>query len=219
MIKITPTNKEIAIKIAAEAFIDNPSMNWFLKNDDKKEQRMYSLCDYCVSVAMEKKGGFLSNDLNGITLIYKNDAKISFWEYVKLLFKLLNKASGWIKLPELLHRQHQVSKRRGDKLSLYVLLFASNRTNGNSTAYEMKDFIFEYSDKMKLPIYVETASRKTKVAYERYGFQTYDSWELTGTSTVLWFLKYENKNNGGGVSAPIDESASTKVHTVYEEFA
>lgn len=95
MIAVNDTNLNIALDIAEEAFISNPSMLWFIKKDHKQRERMRELCRYCINMARERKGAFLSNDLNGIVLYYGNDAKVSAFRFLKHLIRLLNRATGW----------------------------------------------------------------------------------------------------------------------------
>jgi len=189
MLPITTFNKQVAIKIATEAFINNPSMRWFVKNDNSADLRMQNLCDYCICCAMEKQGAFFSNDMNGLVLVYRNDAKIAIFKYFKLLFSLLHYCCGWKKLPLLIYRQYLVGKKRNKEQHLYVLLIASNHKNGNYTVNEMKNYIFRLSQQYQLPVYAETASYAAKTAYERNGFKTYNSMTIPGSKIQLWFLE------------------------------
>lgn len=191
MIAVNDTNLNIALDIAEEAFISNPSMLWFIKKDHKQRERMRELCRYCINMARERKGAFLSNDLNGIVLYYGNDAKVSAFRFLKHLIRLLNRATGWGKFFQLLQRQRNVQKMRGNNPHIYVLLLASNHKNGNGTVIEMRDAIYSESERLKLPLFAETASEINKRAYERYGFKTYNEYILPNADTKLWLLRRE----------------------------
>lgn len=191
MIAINNNNLNIALDITENAFITNPSMLWFIKKDNKQRERMRELCRYCINMAREYNGAFLSSDLNGIVLYYLSDAKISHYAFLKHLIYLLNKATGWGKFFQLLKRQKEITKLRGNKKHIYVLLLASNHKNGNNTIIEMRDAVYAESERLQLPLFAETACKINKRTYERYGFKTYSEYTLSGTDTKLWLLRRE----------------------------
>lgn len=80
---------------------------------------------------------------------------------------------------------------RGNNPHIYVLLLASNHKNGNGTVIEMRDAIYSESERLKLPLFAETASEINKRAYERYGFKTYNEYILPNADTKLWLLRRE----------------------------
>ena len=106
MIPITEENKSIAMDIAQEAFIDNPSMLWFLKKDSEKQKRMRALCEYCIDMSIEKRGAFLANDLNGVILIYIYNSRVSILKSIAITFRLIMNCSGWMKVPALARRNY-----------------------------------------------------------------------------------------------------------------
>lgn len=191
MIPITEENKSIAMDIAQEAFIDNPSMLWFLKKDSEKQKRMRALCEYCIDMSIEKRGAFLANDLNGVILIYIYNSRVSILKSIAITFRLIMNCSGWMKVPALAQRDYLSKKLREKEEHVYVFLIASTRKFGNSTIIEMKDFIFETSRRLNMPVCIETGSPDTKKLYERYGFKEYNKMTLPGTQNTIWFLKRE----------------------------
>ena len=57
--------------------------------------------------------------------------------------------------------------------------------------FELRDAIFEMATQVNLPIYLETAIERNKVAYERYGFETFHYWEDPAENIKFWFMKWE----------------------------
>lgn len=189
MKNIDISNKHIAIDIATQAFIDNPSMNWFLNKSENKHKAMKSLCEYCIDIAMKKSGAFITDDLCCICLINKSNARLSWLSELRLNYFFIQRCCGWINLWQVLKRSKAMKKIRGHEEHLYAFLLASNLKNGNQSVLEAKSFMFEMSRQLQLPIYAETCLRKNKNIYLRYGFKPYTEWNIPNSSTVLWFLK------------------------------
>lgn len=191
---IDNTNKQVAIEIASQSFINNPSMNWFINSKINKESGMRALCAYCIDLAIEKGGAFISDDLCCVCLIFRSDSKISMLAELKLNYFLIKHCCGFSNLFQVLKRSKEVKKKRGNHAHLYGFLLASNKYMGTNSVIEAKDFMFGLSEKLQLPIYAETCITKNKKIYERYGFSTYNSWCIPNTDSTLWFLKREVKN-------------------------
>jgi len=186
---INASNKQQAIIIASESFKDNPSMNWFLNKKMNKEKAMQALCLYCIDLAIEKGGAFISDDGCCVCLIYKHNAKMSWLKEIKLNYFFLNTCCGWGNLLKVLKRTKSVKKLRGTEEHLYGFLLASNKAAGNASVIEAKAFMFDLSKSLQLPIYAETCIEQNKKIYERYGFKTYNAYKIPETQNTLWFLK------------------------------
>ena len=57
-----------------------------------------------------------------------------------------------------------------------------------------KNAVFRQAIKENIPIYLETAVRRNKQVYERYGFKTYHYWEEKDENIQFWFMKWEPLN-------------------------
>ena len=187
----TKSDKKKFIEIIAESFDTNPSVNWVIKNDSKRTKRIRAVANYAFEKALLKQGAYISSDETGIALCYKYNKKSNFirdyWNQVKLAVV----AIGIERIIEVLNREAYLEKLRPKSGEfLYFWFFGvSNEGKGKGAAKELKDYIFNLSDKTGLSIYLETSVAKNKNVYERYGFELYHSWEVKEQGITLWFMK------------------------------
>ena len=186
---ITSENKALAEKIAFIAFKHIAAVNSLVKNDHKKPERLKVLFNFCISVAMEKEGAFLTTDERGVALLFKSWKKLSLSKTITYYFKLINSGIGWVKTPKMLWREYQIQKRRKKDKHLYFwLLGFDNEIRDIARIKEIRDFCFGYSKAEELPIVAEATSQSALNMYTRYGFVVYDTYSPGGNQPTTYFI-------------------------------
>lgn len=184
-------DKEKVIEILSAAYDTNPSVNWIIKNDKKRLERIKALASYSFETGMDRNGVFISSDGNGCAIFFKqNFKKNSLKDYLRQI-ELLIRAIGIFRIGEVLLRERYVAKMRpsnGEFLNFWFFGVLPGKSGGNA-AKELKDHVFKISEESKLPIYVETTIDKNKRVYERYGFKTFHTWNVQGKNINLYFLR------------------------------
>lgn len=189
MRKATSADKNNIIDIIANSFEDNLSVSWIIKNDHKRKQRIRVLAEYAFNTVLRKKGIYLSSDEKGVIMFYKqNEHKETILDYIDQA-KLAIRAVGLARVRKIMAREAQkAQKRPADGEFIYCWFYGViDSARGRGAAIELKNVIFEQADKLKLPILLETSMKKNFVAYQRYGFTVYDTWEEN--EKKLWFMK------------------------------
>lgn len=195
MRKATKKDRNTVVSIIAESFEQNPSYNWAIKQDKKRSKRLYELAKYAFSTAHRRKGVYISSDEQGVILFYKqNEYKerlIDYYDQAKLALK----ATGISLVPFVLKTEAYKKKIRPKNGEfLYCWFYGVKiKSRGKGAAYEMKNYLADVADKMKLPVYVETSVLKNTIAYKRWGYETYHKWEIKDKDKTLWFMKREPK--------------------------
>ncbi len=190
----TINDKEQVISIIMESFHNNPSVNRVIKNDHKREYRLYALAEYAFNKAFRRKGVWLSDDGQGLAIFYRyNERKedlIDYWNQVKLAFK----AIGLFRSLGILKRENYMAQQRPKDGNFFYFWFfgVSNKARGSRAAYELRDEIFKLSSQLKLPLYMETSVPQNQKVYERFGFETYHTWNQPGNGEPLWFMRKTN---------------------------
>lgn len=193
MQKATKADESLVIDIIAESFPSNPSVLSVIKNDKKEPLRMRWLARYVFRTALRKEGIFLSSDRTGVAVCYRfnshKETLRDYWDQLVLAFT----AIGIERIFKVLKRDIYVkSKRPGSGDYLYFWFFGvSNEGKGQGAAYELQKTVFDEAEKQKLPIYLETSIAKNKRVYERFGFETYHTWDYKSEGITLWFMKNE----------------------------
>lgn len=188
MIKVDSNNKSLALQVLIASFRNNPGVLWVVKKDKHLEKRIAVLCNYCLTVAMEKDGAFITSDGKGVALIFKSWKKQHFMNWLLGYATLWRKCIGWNRPLAIIKREAEITKRRPKEEHLYFwMLGVEDRSKGLNPIKEIRDFVYEYSKKEKLPIFAETAAKNMLTLYNRYGFTVYDQWENDGLN--VWFIK------------------------------
>ena len=91
------------------------------------------------------------------------------------------------KVFQTLKREAYIKKYRFKDEHLYFWFLAVKK-GGEKAGFEMKDYLFNLSEKEQLPILLETSVERNKVIYERYGFKVYHTWPDSGNGNALWFM-------------------------------
>ncbi|WP_425640013.1 hypothetical protein ACPUEN_09420 [Algoriphagus yeomjeoni] len=188
MLKIESHNKSLALRVLVSSFHNNPGVLWVVKKDKRIQDRIAVLCNYCLMVAMEKDGAFITSDGKGVALIFKSSKKQSLINWLLGYAKLWRSCIGWNRPWTIIRRETEITKRRPKQEHLYIWMLAvEDRSEGLNPIKEIRDFVYEYSKKEKLPIFAETAAKNMLPLYKRYGFTVYDEWKNDGLN--VWFIQ------------------------------
>ena len=160
------TEKEI-IEIIAEAFDDNKSINFVVKQDSKREKRIKKLVEY--SILCGKNFGDVIVDENCIAIvIFPYKKKTTFSSIINdlsLIFNVigLSNAMNVIKREGLVKKLHP----KGEYANLwYIAVPEEKRGKGHGT-----DMMRKLDEKYKgLPIVLETSTERNFKFYSKNGY-------------------------------------------------
>lgn len=191
MKKAQYSDKEKVIRIICESFDSNPHVNYIIKNDEKRPQRLAALSEYAFYYGMRRDGVFLTDDDQGVSIIFEyQKVKMGWVDYYRqliLVFKCFTFfRSFWVQKVE----KKIKANRASDVKFLYLWFFGvTNEALGTNNARDMMKFIFDMSLEQKLPIYLETSLKRNSVIYKRYGFEEYNVYETENKDLTMWYLK------------------------------
>ncbi len=185
---INKTNRNIAISIMQEAMGSNPNLSWMTGGNSN---RLINFYKFCLRLAMLYKGAYLNSDKKGIVLFYKRGASSSFFRQIKGLQIYTPFIFNAIKISKLFlicKLQNKIQKFTPKTPHLYCLIIAVKpNQKSTQTIIQLRDFLFQQSQKKKLPIYVQTSLMRNKILFEHYGFECYK--EIPNGNYKLWLLK------------------------------
>lgn len=96
-----------------------------------------------------------------------------------------------LRLPKILKREAYRKKQRPASGNYYYFWFLGVLPGGEKAVFELRDAVFGRARKENLPVYLETAMERNKLAYERFGCQTFHYWHDEKEDIRFWFLKWE----------------------------
>lgn len=190
MIKAAYTDKNLIVDILAKSFEANQSVNYIVKQDENKMQRIRYLMDYSFEVCYLFGDVFLSPDKKACALILYPDKKRTTVRTLLLHMKLILFCVGLKNIRKAIYREMMIKKRQPKELMYYLWFIGVDPAcqNAGIGTSLMHDLI-EDSRLKKRPVYLETSTLKNLPWYENFGFHTYQEIELS--YKLLFLRKYE----------------------------
>ena len=180
-------DKELIIDILTNSFSENKSVNYIVKQDEKRIERIRSLMDYSFEVCYMFGDVFLTDDRKGCALVVLPDKKKTNLKAILLDIKLIFSCMGLGNAKKAMDREGKIKKLQ-PKEPVYYLWFIGvdpkeqNKGIGSSL---LRDVIKQAELKNR-PVTLETSTLKNIPWYEKFGFKIYNELDL---GYQLFFLK------------------------------
>jgi ribosomal protein S18 acetylase RimI-like enzyme len=179
MIRAGYNDKEHVASILTEAFDDNKSVNYIIKQDRNRTQRIQRLMEYAFDMAYNFGDVFLSDDRLACALVLFPDQQKTTLQSILLDIKLAISCVGLSHIKRALDRESRIKKLH-PKTPICHLWFvgvtptAQNRGIGSAL---LNDIIKE-SASLHRPVYLETSTLKNIPWYEKSGFSIYHEFDF-----------------------------------------
>jgi len=164
--------KPIIINILSESFDDNPSINFVIKQDKHRRQRIRDLMNYCFEVCQDRGTIFISNDNNACALLLKSETKINWIKSVKLDLKFAIQCVGVSRIFKVLKRENLINASHPIEDFYHLWLIGVDPTEqgkGKGAAILTEALI--HCDKNPRPVYLETSVERNVSWYKQFGFE------------------------------------------------
>jgi len=171
MLKATLKDKQLVLSILSEAFDNNHSVNYVVKQDDKKAGRINALMDYSFEICYQFGDVFLSNDKQACALIlYPDKQKPSLMLDLKLVFNCI----GLSRAKKVLQRDSSIKSQYPTKELAYLWFIGVNKQQqGKGLGTLLLKEMIEYTESLKRPMYLETSMPQNLPFYKNLGFEIY----------------------------------------------
>ena len=191
MITAGNEHKERIIELLAECFDTNKSVNWIVKQDSKRKERIRHLMDYSFDTCIDKRNIYLSHDLNGVIICSKSDDKLPILEEAYLTARFIFQVTGIDGIGKALRRENYVNSfHPQDYDYIYIWFLAVDKSmQGKGVGSQILREIIEKSTQESLPIYLETSNQHNIGFYQKYGFEIYHVSEEVRFGFKLYFLR------------------------------
>jgi hypothetical protein len=189
MIKATYKDKDRVVDILAESFDDNQSVNYIVKQDKKRTQRIRKLMAYSFDICYLYGEVFLTDDISACALILLPDKKKNNLKSILLDIKLVVSCIGISNIKKAMKRESKIKELQPKKLMCYLWFIGvdSDKQKKGIGSVLIKEVIEEAHSKQR-PVYLETSTLKNISWYEKYGFTIYNELDL---GYPLFFMKKE----------------------------
>jgi ribosomal protein S18 acetylase RimI-like enzyme len=182
MRRATPADKNHIINILCKSFNDNYSVNYIIKQDERRMLRMIALMDYSFEICMRFGDVWLSDDGNACGLVLNPQNKQAT---LALDIQLIFKAIGIRGIKKAMDREKMIRIKKPAIPMLYIWFIGvapamQHKGVGSKLLQEI------IAQAQGLPVYLETSNVKNLPWYRRFGFEIYEQLTITHT---LYFLR------------------------------
>ncbi|HEY4325714.1 MAG TPA: GNAT family N-acetyltransferase [Mucilaginibacter sp.] len=186
MNKGNAADRDLIINLLSQSFDENPSVNYIVRQDDKRKTRIKALMAYSFDVCSLFGDVWIADDRKSCALVLYPDRKKTtikaIWLDVKLIFKAIS-LSG---ISKTLNREAQIKKRQLQVPMMYLwFIGVSPLYQHRGMGSKLLQQVLDEAKRVNRPVFLETSVLKNIAWYERFGFKVYDSLELDYT---LYFL-------------------------------
>ena len=175
-------DKNHVIQILSKSFSDNKSVNYVVKQDEKREERIKSLMEYSFDVCYAFGEVWISNDDQACALLLFPDKKRTSIRTILWDLKLALSVVGLNRVSAVLKRESMIKNHHPKELFAYLWFIGvnpSNQNRGIGSAF-IKEVI-DKCEKERRPIYLETSVERNLSFYQKFGFEIFQSLYLSYT--------------------------------------
>jgi ribosomal protein S18 acetylase RimI-like enzyme len=187
MRKASNSEKVLIVDILTQSFESNQSVNYVVKQDNKRIRRIRALMDYSFEVCNLFGDVFISDDKKACALIMYPDKKMTSLKSILLDIKLITQCIGIRNIKKTLNREALIKRIQPQEPMTYLWFIGVGLKDQNKGfGSNLLQSIIQYSNQNNRPIYLETSTLRNLPWYIRFGFEIYSEQEL---NYRLYFLK------------------------------
>lgn len=188
MIKANYADKRIVMDILCDSFDTNNSVNYVIRQDDKRKERIRYVMDYSFELCSLFGDIFLTEDKKACALVLYPEKKRITLNTILLDIKLAFKSIGITRALKILERDKKIKSfyPNGPVYYLWFIGVASgNQRKGIGKA--LLNELIKESDSMQRSIYLEVSMPENISFYQKAGFEIYN--ELDFGHTLYFFRR------------------------------
>jgi hypothetical protein len=184
------TDHNIVIGILTAAFEQNPRFKAVIKKNNPTRSVRH-MTEYAYHLIDRLNGIYLSEDKTTVLFYYtKKKHKRILRDYLRYARMFLQAIRVNQYLPALKREKHIARLRHNYDDYIYVWVLGSVPNNKSLRGLaDIRDHLFGLSEKLQLPILIETTVERVRKLYHYVGFEEYHKWEDKDTGINVWFLE------------------------------
>ena len=191
---MTQSDQDIIIGIVTTAFEQNPRAQAMMKQKNPTRSVRH-MTEYAYSLVERMDGIYLSEDKTTVLFYYLksqyNRTLVDYLRYGSMFMKAIKPSQLF---PTLRREKYIASLRPDYKDYIYVWVLGSVPNNKSLRGLaDIRDHLFGLSEKLQLPILIETTVEKVLKLYRYVGFEEYHKWYDMDTDINVWFLERKLK--------------------------
>ncbi len=172
-----------------------PSSMDVVRKGGNRDRRFNYLATHMVEKAIEKDALIVSENRQGIAILFKTSKKDNnIWKDLWTQLGLVINVTGIKNAFNIIKTQNYIKKQRPQKGEYLYCWFwgilKGARGADTQVGKEMKDEFYRRAKEYNLPLYAETRMRKNAIVYQKFGFTLFHEWDHPSGDT-MYFLRYD----------------------------
>jgi ribosomal protein S18 acetylase RimI-like enzyme len=170
------------IEILRSAFDDNKNVNYVVKQDEKRAERIKDLMTYSFNMCNTFGEVWIADDEQACALILFPDKKRTSFRTLLWDLKLALSVIGIDRVSAVLKREAMIKSNHPKEPIAYLWFIGVNpqsQSKGHGSAF-LKEVIHT-CERKKRPIYLETSMEKNLPFYKKFGFEIFQTLQISYT--------------------------------------
>jgi ribosomal protein S18 acetylase RimI-like enzyme len=174
MIKVVELHKKQVVDILTKSFDNNKNVNYVVKQDRKRIERILSLMEYTFDYYVNSGEIYLTDDQAGAMVLVFPGKSPGIATSMRLNLRLIVKSIGLARVIKVLNWKSRTGKYLPKSPCIYIdfVGVSPNRQRGGLGSKLIKKAI-ERSQETKLPIYLITSMPENLPFYSLFDFEVY----------------------------------------------
>jgi ribosomal protein S18 acetylase RimI-like enzyme len=176
MIKATQKERTLVIDLLTKAFETNKSVNYTVKQDHKRIERIKRLMAYSFDVCSLFGSVYLSEDKKACALILFPETKKTTWNTILLDARLALQVIGLTRIKRVLNRESRIHQGYPPQEPILYLWFLAvdPAFQGQGKGKALLNEIIHESTRSNRSLYLETSMPDNVPFYQKNGFEVYN---------------------------------------------
>ena len=188
MIDASYSDKHIIVDLLASSFDDNQSVNYIVKQDKFRKQRIKKLMDYAFNICDSFGRVVLSENKTACALIFFPDKKMTTLKSILWDIKLVTNCIGLNGVSKALARERKIKSLQPKELLYYLWFIGVTPVEQSKGIGSMLlTEIIQDAESVNKTLCLETSTEKNIPWYKKFGFSIYNEMDLSNYR--LFFLK------------------------------
>ncbi len=192
---MTKSDRDTVISIVTTAFEQNPRAQAIIKQKNPTRSIRF-MTEYAYRLVERLDGIYLSEDKTTVLFYYKKSQYdrnlIDYLRYGSMFLKAIRPSQFF----PTMKREKLITNLRpdyDDYIYVWVLGSVPNNKSLRGLA-DIRDHLFGLSERLQLPILIETTVEKVLKLYKYVGFEEYHKWYDEEADLNVWFLERSVKS-------------------------
>jgi ribosomal protein S18 acetylase RimI-like enzyme len=188
--KATRTDVPALTGVLARAFDDDPMANWFIAQDERRQERIAQMQRVSLErIALPQGEVYTTDGLHGASLwAPPGKWKMGLFQQL-LLVPPMSRATGVRRIPKVLGGINAIEKKHPAKPHYYLFVLGTEPEHqGRGVGTQLMRPVLERCDREGVPAYLESSKEKNLPLYERNGFRVTEVFQVPNGGPPLWLM-------------------------------